>query len=101
MINLKVTAPSVKRFPAIRRAGSGKKRRIVFLRPTLKQLEARRRVIERNKKLAERYTKFGLPFLSFWDTQRRKLFAYLINLQRFCQQTSFVSRPLDIHLRKS
>jgi hypothetical protein len=101
MTQLKVTAPSVKRFPTYRRAGCGKRRLIVFLRPSLRKLEARRRVIERNIRIANRYTKFGAPFLSFWDTERRKLFAYLINLKRFCEHTTSLTPAPTIPLRKS
>jgi len=85
------TAPSVTRFILVPDATCGKHRRMRFMRPTLRQLSTRRRIINRSIALCgeqvERNPKVKLV-LAYWKGQARSLEMYLNALKTFCQKTT-------------
>lgn len=86
------TAPSVRRFPEVPSEDCGKHRRMRFMRPTLRQLAARARLINRQIAIGEARIEPGKPkrsaFLAYWKNQSASLAGYLRGLKNFCEKTT-------------
>lgn len=79
----------MKALPRIRVGdGTGKRRRIVIIRPTLKKLSAQLRVIGRTlraltKRLEDESDQVKLnQRIDYWKAQRRKILAYIATVQK-------------------